>query len=52
MIDSFDTAGLGTSSILAGAILAVLWKASGKVYDHQSLIHAVSTIYIMSIIAV
>lgn len=33
--------GLGTSSILAGAIIAVLWKASGKTFDNLSLIHAV-----------
>lgn len=34
--------GLGTSSILAGAVIAVLWKASGKTFDNLSLIHAVS----------
>ncbi|XP_033113326.1 L-fucose kinase-like [Anneissia japonica] len=33
--------GLGTSSILAGAVIAVLWRISGKSYDHSSLIHAV-----------
>ncbi|XP_071959092.1 L-fucose kinase-like [Antedon mediterranea] len=33
--------GLGTSSILAGAVIAVLWKTSGKSYDNSSLIHAV-----------
>ncbi|XP_071824036.1 L-fucose kinase-like isoform X2 [Apostichopus japonicus] len=33
--------GLGTSSILAGAVIAVLWKASGKTFDNLSLIHAV-----------
>ena len=34
--------GLGTSSILAGGVIAALWRASGKTYDHASLIHAVS----------
>ncbi|XP_064640542.1 L-fucose kinase-like [Lineus longissimus] len=33
--------GMGTSSILAGGLMAALWKASGKSYDHQTLIHAV-----------
>ncbi|XP_022083958.1 L-fucose kinase-like [Acanthaster planci] len=33
--------GLGTSSILAGAAIAVLWRISGKTYDNSSLIHAV-----------
>ena len=33
--------GLGTSSILAGAIMAVLWSASGKAFDIDSLNHAV-----------
>ncbi|XP_071785812.1 L-fucose kinase-like [Asterias amurensis] len=33
--------GLGTSSILAGAVIAVLWRLSGKAYEHSSLIHAV-----------
>ncbi|KAI0236299.1 L-fucose kinase [Lamellibrachia satsuma] len=33
--------GLGTSSILAGAVIAVLWTASGRKYDMSSLNHAV-----------
>jgi len=33
--------GLGTSSILAGAVMAVLWRASGKAFDVDSLNHAV-----------
>lgn len=33
--------GLGTSSILAGAIMAALWKSSGKAFDISSLNHAV-----------
>ncbi|KAM3920648.1 L-fucose kinase [Leptodactylus fuscus] len=33
--------GLGTSSILAGAIMAVLYEASGRSVDEESLIHAV-----------
>ncbi|XP_053558225.1 L-fucose kinase [Bombina bombina] len=33
--------GLGTSSILAGAVLAVLYEASGRSADAESLIHAV-----------
>ena len=33
--------GLGTSSILAGAVMAVLWRASGKAFDIDSLNHAV-----------
>ena len=33
--------GLGTSSILAGAILAGLWRATGVIHDHLSLCHAV-----------
>uniref|UniRef100_H3ATB4 L-fucose kinase n=1 Tax=Latimeria chalumnae TaxID=7897 RepID=H3ATB4_LATCH len=33
--------GLGTSSILAGAIMASLSRAAGLVYDPDSLIHAV-----------
>lgn len=34
--------GLGTSSILAGAVMAALWRASGRRFDISSLIHAVS----------
>jgi len=34
-------AGLGTSSILAGAIMAVLWRSSGKRFDIDSVNHAV-----------
>ncbi|CAN2389283.1 L-fucose kinase [Pristimantis euphronides] len=33
--------GLGTSSILAGAVMAVLYEASGRSVDAKSLIHAV-----------
>ncbi|XP_056381408.1 L-fucose kinase isoform X2 [Hyla sarda] len=33
--------GLGTSSILAGAVMAVLYEASGRSVDAESLIHAV-----------
>ncbi|XP_066439899.1 L-fucose kinase [Eleutherodactylus coqui] len=33
--------GLGTSSILAGAVMAVLYEASGRSVDVESLIHAV-----------
>ncbi|XP_070574634.1 L-fucose kinase-like [Ptychodera flava] len=33
--------GLGTSSILAGGVIAALWKTSGRTYDKDSLIHAV-----------
>lgn len=33
--------GMGTSSILAGAVLAALLTAAGKSYDLQGLIHAV-----------
>ena len=33
--------GLGTSSILAGAILAALWTATGKNFKLKDLIHAV-----------
>ncbi|XP_044126407.1 L-fucose kinase [Bufo gargarizans] len=33
--------GLGTSSILAGAVMAVLYEVSGRSVDSQSLIHAV-----------
>ncbi|NWX19054.1 FUK kinase, partial [Aegotheles bennettii] len=33
--------GLGTSSILAGAVMASLYRAAGKVASTQSLIHAV-----------
>ncbi|ELT87342.1 hypothetical protein CAPTEDRAFT_168598 [Capitella teleta] len=33
--------GLGTSSILAGAVMAVLWRASGRMFDMQSLYHGV-----------
>ncbi|XP_072169191.1 L-fucose kinase-like [Diadema setosum] len=33
--------GLGTSSILAGGVIAALWKVSGKTYDQSSLIYAV-----------
>ena len=33
--------GLGTSSILAGAILAGLWRLTGIRHDHLSLCHAV-----------
>ena len=34
--------GLGTSSILAGAVMAAVWKASGRYFDIHSLNHAVS----------
>ncbi|XP_074533055.1 L-fucose kinase [Halichoeres trimaculatus] len=33
--------GLGTSSILAGALLAAVYKCTGQTYDTDSLIHAV-----------
>lgn len=33
--------GLGTSSILGGAILGALWRAAGQQHSHDSLIHAV-----------
>ncbi|CAH2323870.1 L-fucose kinase isoform X1 [Pelobates cultripes] len=33
--------GLGTSSILAGAVMAVLYEVSGRAVDAESLIHAV-----------
>ena len=35
--------GLGTSSILAGAILAALWQITGRKYDVTALNHAVSS---------
>ena len=35
-------AGLGTSSILGGCILAGLFRASGNLCDLDSLVHAVS----------
>ena len=34
--------GLGTSSILGGAIMGALWKAAGQNHSKDSLIHAVS----------
>lgn len=36
-------AGLGTSSVLGGAIMAALWRASGWEHSRDSLIHAVSS---------
>ncbi|XP_042337041.1 L-fucose kinase-like, partial [Plectropomus leopardus] len=33
--------GLGTSSILAGALLAAVYRCTGRTYDADSLIHAV-----------
>ncbi|CAL8260183.1 unnamed protein product [Merluccius merluccius] len=33
--------GLGTSSILAGALLAAVYLSTGRSYDHNALIHAV-----------
>ncbi|ELU00095.1 hypothetical protein CAPTEDRAFT_168292 [Capitella teleta] len=33
--------GLGTSSILAGAVMAALWRTSGRRFDISSLLHAV-----------
>ncbi|XP_035981542.1 L-fucose kinase [Fundulus heteroclitus] len=33
--------GLGTSSILAGALLAAIYRCTGRTYDTDSLIHAV-----------
>ncbi|XP_056137795.1 L-fucose kinase [Lampris incognitus] len=33
--------GLGTSSILAGALLAAVYRCTGRTYDTNSLIHAV-----------
>lgn len=37
--------GLGTSSILASAIVAALWAAVGWTFDKSSLIHCVSHDY-------
>ena len=34
--------GLGTSSILAAAVIAALWSAVGMKFDHESIVHAVS----------
>ena len=34
--------GLGTSSILAGVVMAVLWRVVGQTYTGSSLIHGVS----------
>ncbi|XP_077982248.1 L-fucose kinase-like isoform X2 [Glandiceps talaboti] len=39
--DLAQGSGLGTSSILAGAVIAALWRTSGKSYDNDSLMHAV-----------
>ena len=33
--------GLGTSSILAGAVMAALWKCSGREFNDDDLVHAV-----------
>lgn len=33
---------MGTSSILAGAIVSALWAASGKAFDKMTVVHAVS----------
>ncbi|GFV68206.1 l-fucose kinase [Trichonephila clavipes] len=33
--------GMGTSSILAGAIVSVLWSVSGKSFDKSAVVHAV-----------
>lgn len=33
--------GLGTSSILAGAVLAALWKCTGRTFTDDDLVHAV-----------
>lgn len=33
--------GLGTSSILAGVVMAVLWRITGQAYSDQDIIHAV-----------
>lgn len=41
----FNYAGMGTSSILAGAVLAALLTAGGKTFDTKGLIHAVSGIH-------
>ena len=38
-------AGLGTSSILGGCILAGLFRVSGNLCDMDSLVHAVSWLY-------
>lgn len=34
--------GMGTSSILAGAIVSVLWSVTGKSFDKMAIVHAVS----------
>jgi galactokinase/mevalonate kinase-like predicted kinase len=34
-------AGLGTSSILAGVVLAALWRASGRDFTRSDINHAV-----------
>ncbi|KAG8198867.1 hypothetical protein JTE90_015082 [Oedothorax gibbosus] len=33
--------GMGTSSILAGAIVSVLWTVTGKAFDKTAIVHAV-----------
>lgn len=38
--------GLGTSSILAGAVIAAICTATGKKVDSRSLIHLVIDFYI------
>ena len=35
--------GLGTSSILAGAVMCALWQVSGRKFDVAALNHAVGT---------
>ena len=40
----FGISGLGTSSILAGAVLAALLKTAGKSCSMEGLLHAVSYI--------
>ena len=39
--------GLGTSSILAGAVMGALWQVSGRKFDVVALNHAVSRILIL-----
>ena len=43
--------GLGTSSILAGAVMCALWQVSGRKFDVTALNHAVGSLPCLFVVA-
>ena len=49
---SWSPTGLGTSSILGGAIMAAMWRVAGQLHSKDSLIHAVSPLVCLLVLVV